>query len=167
MRLMLVLIIIYTLVFNHQYGLLIIDIDKDRTENFVVKIVDDEQERAKGLSNTKYLLPNFAMFFIFDFESEVGIWMKGMNFPIDVYWFKKDLTLDSLIKDMKPSTYPNVFYSQGDVLYVLETKIGNMDKYTDLSLTKNLTINLTYINKHDKNMEHIWQILQHLLFHSK
>ena len=89
------------------------------------------------------------------------------NFPIDIYWFKKGLTLDSYIKDIKPDTYPNVFYSQGNVLYVLETNIGDMDKYKDLSLTKNLTINLTYINKHDKNMEHIWQILQHLLFHSK
>lgn len=155
------------MVFNHKYGLLIINFDNNQTMNLVVKIADDEEKRVKGLSNTKFLLPGFGMFFIFDKESKVGIWMKGMNFPIDVYWFKKNLTTDSSIKDIKPDTYPNVFYSQGDVLYVLETKTGDMDKNRDLSLTKNLTINLTYINKHDKNMEHIWQILQHLLFHSK
>ncbi len=167
MRLMLTFIIIYTLVFNHQYGLLIIDADKNRTTNLVVKIADSEEERVKGLSGKKYLLPGFAMLFILDSQSKSGIWMNDMNFPIDIYWFKKGLTLDSYIKDIKPDTYPNVFYSQGNVLYVLETNIGDMDKYKDLSLTKNLTINLTYINKHDKNMEHIWQILQHLLFHSK
>jgi uncharacterized membrane protein (UPF0127 family) len=164
---MLTFIIIYTLVFNHQYGLLIIDVDKSRIANLVVKIADGEEERVRGLSGKKYLLSGFAMLFILDSQSKSGIWMKDMNFPIDVYWFKKDLTNDSFIKDIKPSTYPNVFYSQGDVLYVLETKVNAIDKSTDLSLTKNLTINLTYINKHDKNMEHIWQILQHLLFHLK
>lgn len=167
MRYLLSFIIIYTLIFNHNYGLLIIKDDNNKTSNVLVKMADNREEREKGLSNTGYLFPNLNMFFVFDSEYKIGMWMKDMNFPINMYWFKKDLTLDSFIKDIKPDSYPNVFYSQGDVLYVLETKNYNMGKREDLSLTKNLTINLTYINKHDKNMEHIWQILQHLLFHSK
>ena len=167
MRLMLAFIIIYTLVFNHRYGVLILGLGQGEAVDIMVRIADDEDERVRGLSGTGYIYDNKSMFFILESESYSGIWMKGMYFPIDVYWFKKDLTLDSSIKDIKPESYPDVLYSQGNVLYVLETETGKMDKYKDLSLTKNLTINLTYINKHDKNMEHIWQILQHLLFHSK
>jgi uncharacterized membrane protein (UPF0127 family) len=86
--------------------------------------------------------------------------MKDMNFPINIYWFKKDLSLDSYLKDISPDTYPNVFYSKGNVLYVLETSV-------DYVLDRKLDLDLTYINKHDKNIKTLWQILQHLHFHSK
>jgi uncharacterized membrane protein (UPF0127 family) len=86
---------------------------------------------------------------IFDKEYKAGIWMKDMNFPIDIYWFKKDLSPDLVLRDISPDTYPNVFYPQGDVLYVLETKV-------DYVLDKALDLDLTYINKHDKNIKILW-----------
>lgn len=158
MRFLLSLIIVYTLIFNHQYGLLIINNIDHTSTSLVVKLADNEEERSQGLSGKKFLLPHFAMFFILENEDKVGIWMKDMNFPINVYWFKKDLKLDFSLKDISPDTYPNVFYSQGNVLYVLETN-------TSYVLDKALDLNLTYVNKHDKNIKTLWQILQHLHFH--
>lgn len=160
MRFLLSLIVIYTLVFNHQYGLLILKNIEGKHTNLVVKIANTEEERSKGLSDKKFLLPGFGMLFIFDTEYKAGIWMKDMNFPIDIYWFKKDLRLDLTLKDVKPETYPNVFYPQGDVLYVLETNVDDV-------LDNTLDLDLTYINKHDKNIKTLWQILQHLHFHLK
>lgn len=158
MRFLLSLIIVYTLIFNHQYGLLIINNIDNTSTSLVVKLADNEEERSQGLSGKKFLLPGFGMLFIFEKEYKVGIWMKDMNFPIDIYWFKKDLTIDYFLKDISPDTYPNVFYSQGDVLYVLETNTHHV-------LDKTLDLNLTYVNKHDKNIKTLWQILQHLHFH--
>lgn len=149
MRFLLSLIIIYTLVFNHQYGLLMIKVEGNKVESIVVKIADNQDERIKGLSGKKFLFPGFGMLFIFDKEYKAGIWMKDMNFPIDIYWFKKDLSLDLVLKDVRPETYPNVFYSQGNVLYVLETRVGDV-------LDKTLDLDLTYINKHDKNIKTLW-----------
>lgn len=158
MRFLLSLIIIYTLIFNNQYGLLMVNkINGDRN-SIVVKLADSEEERVKGLSDKNFLLPGFGVLFILDNEEKSGIWMKDMNFPINIYWFKKDLSLDSLLKDIKPETYPNVFYSQGYVLYVLETNINHV-------LDNILDLDLTYINKHDKNMKTLWQIFQPQHFH--
>jgi len=140
--------------------LLIIKGDNNKTTNMVVKISNTEEERSKGLSGKNFLFPVSGMLFIFDKEYKVGIWMKDMNFPIDIYWFKKDLSLDLVLRDIKPESYPDVFYPQGDVLYVLETQV-----YTVLD--KRLDLDLTYINKHDKNRKTLWQIPQHLHFHLK
>jgi len=126
----------------------------------LVKISNTEEERSKGLSGKRFLFPGSGMLFIFDKEYKAGIWMKDMNFPIDIYWFKKDLSLDLVLRNVKPETYPDVFYPQGDVLYVLETQV-----YTVLD--KRLDLDLTYINKHDKNIKTLWQIPQHLHFHLK
>jgi uncharacterized membrane protein (UPF0127 family) len=119
------------------------------SESFVVKIADSDEERSQGLSNKKFLFPGTAMLFIFNKEDRVGIWMKNMHFSINIYWFKKDLRLDLVLKDISPDTYPNVFYSQGNVLYVLETKAGYV-------LDNVLDLDLTYVNKHDKNIKTLW-----------
>ncbi len=149
MRFLLSFIIICSLTFNHQYGLLILKNGEGKSKNLVVKIADNEDERIKGLSGKKFLFPGFGMLFIFDKEYKVGIWMKDMNFPINIYWFKKDLSLDFFLKDVRPDTYPNVFYPQGNVLYVLETKSYDV-------LDKTLDLDLTYINKYDKNVKTLW-----------
>lgn len=135
--------------FNHQYGLVMIKDTYGNSESFVVKIADSDEERSQGLSNKKFLFSGTAMLFIFNKEDKVGIWMKDMYFSINIYWFKKDLSLDLVLKDISPDTYPNVFYSQGNVLYVLETKTGYV-------LDNALDLDLTYVNKHDKNIKTLW-----------
>jgi uncharacterized membrane protein (UPF0127 family) len=55
-----------------------------------VTISDSDSERIKGLSGSKELEQNQGMFFIFDQEDFHGIWMKDMNYPIDIIWFDKN-----------------------------------------------------------------------------
>ncbi len=160
MRFLLIFIIVFTLLFNDRYSLVFVG-----DQSIVVQVVDTELERVRGLSHKKFLVPGFGMLFILDVEGRSGIWMKDMNFPIDIYWFTKDQALDHALKDISPDTYPNVFYSQGNVLYVLETRVGEIEPVNAGVLDKRLDLDLTYINKHDKNIKYLWQILQHLHFH--
>jgi len=79
------------------------------------------------------LAENEGMLFIFENEGYFGIWMKDMNFPIDIAWLDKDKKIISIEKNVDPETYPKVFYAQKNdlpilSLYVLETSAGFLGK---------------------------------------
>ena len=99
-------------------------------------------DRQKGLSGTSELPKGQGLLFVFDTPGKHGIWMKEMNYPIDIYWFDQDFRLVDKALSVKPETYPDVFYPKDDALYVLETKVGELDQ---LSLTQDLTGELTDI----------------------
>lgn len=89
-----------------------------------VEIVDTSSARTKGLSGRKSLLLNSGMFFVFDSEEIYGIWMKDMNFPIDIIWLDENLKIVHIEEEVSPETYPKIFYSTTPVLYVLEVNQG-------------------------------------------
>jgi uncharacterized membrane protein (UPF0127 family) len=45
-----------------------------------------EEERIRGLSGTVPLASTSAMLFVFPADDKWGIWMKDMQYPIDVVW---------------------------------------------------------------------------------
>lgn len=109
-----------------------------------IQVLDTEEERMKGLSGRPILEENLGFLFIFDKEDYHGIWMKDMNFPIDIAWLDKDKKIIHIEKNVSPDTYPKVFYSFRDgvwteSLYVLETnanffenskiKIGDLTEF--------------------------------------
>ena len=49
-----------------------------------VVIADTPKKRQAGLSIKKTLKDHEGMFFIFDAPADNGIWMKNMNFSIDI-----------------------------------------------------------------------------------
>lgn len=93
-----------------------------------VKILDSEPERIKGLSGRKELKSDEGMFFEFDEIGQHGIWMKDMNFPIDIIWFNKNGTIVHVEKNVDPNTYPKVFKPDTDSMYVLEVNAGFFDR---------------------------------------
>ena len=108
-------------------------VDRVETENFLqikdttikVEIADDQKSQLNGLSNRNYLDSNSGMLFIFDREDFYGIWMKEMNFPIDIAWINKDKVIIHIERNVLPETFPNIFKpdSSSDsnkALYVLE-----------------------------------------------
>lgn len=54
-----------------------------------VEIADTEEKQIKGLSSRDSLDPNSGMFFVYDNSSVRSVWMKDMNFGIDVIWIRE------------------------------------------------------------------------------
>ena len=98
-----------------------------------VEIADTDKERIKGLSGRKNLEENKGLLFVFDTEGYHGIWMKDMNFNIDIAWLDKNKKIIHIEKNVSPNTYPKVFYSFDKDkptldLYVLETNANFFEK---------------------------------------
>jgi len=111
-------------------------------QNIFVEIASTTESRITGLSHRKSLPKGTGLLFVFERPGRLGIWMKDMLFPIDIYWFDKDFKLVDTRYSIGPETYPDVFYPKSDAVYVLETQEGVLNP---LSLTENLTAQLTYI----------------------
>ena len=98
-----------------------------------VEIADTDKERIKGLSGRKNLEENKGLLFVFDTEGYHGIWMKEMNFNIDIAWLDKNKKIIHIEKNVSPNTYPKDFYSFDKDkptldLYVLETNANFFEK---------------------------------------
>lgn len=90
------------------------------------QVVVDEAERTKGLSGSKPLVDDQAMLFVFPAEDTWGIWMKEMNYPIDVVWLDKDKIVQHIVENAQPSSYPSIFRPAQPMRYVLEMKAGTV-----------------------------------------
>lgn len=86
-----------------------------------VEVADTSTERIKGLSGKEELSEDEGMLFVFDKEGYYGIWMKEMNFPIDIVWLDKNKKIIHVENAASPETYPKAFTSSSPALYVLET----------------------------------------------
>ena len=81
-----------------------------------------------GLSSRSCFPLNGALIFLFPVDDKFGIWMKNMNFPIDVVWLDKDKKVVTILKDMQPSSYPKSYYPSSDARFVIELNSGQVDK---------------------------------------
>lgn len=87
-------------------------------------IVSNNQERIKGLSGTESLDKDKAMLFVFDNPGSYGIWMKDMKYPLDIFWLDDHREIVSIENNIKPDTYPKVFYPKSPSVYVIEANAG-------------------------------------------
>ncbi|MFA6094856.1 MAG: DUF192 domain-containing protein [Candidatus Paceibacterota bacterium] len=109
---------------------------KNQTQNrvilgkhsFDVEVVDTDSARERGLSGRTTLEGGTGMLFVFEKKSMWGIWMKDMNFPIDVVWFDGAGVIVGVKEHMTPESYPEVFVPQSLALYVLEIPDGSFSK---------------------------------------
>lgn len=99
-----------------------------------VTIADTPQEQEQGLSGTESLAQNAGKLFVFKDIGSYGFWMKDMNYSIDIIWIDQNLKIIGISRDLKPETYPEIFYPPSDVKYVLEVNSG-------FSTMNNISIN--------------------------
>lgn len=85
-------------------------------------------ERITGLSGTPYLPEDVVKFFIFDSSGFHSIWMKDMNYPIDIIWVNEESKIVYIKKDASPDSYPESFTSEELAMYVIETTAGFAEK---------------------------------------
>ena len=93
-----------------------------------VEVSDTQNERTKGLSGKENLGNREGMLFVFDNEDLHGIWMKDMNFPIDILWINEDYEIVDIKENAKPESFPEIFYPKTKSLYVLEVNMGFLEK---------------------------------------
>lgn len=91
-------------------------------------IADTEQSRIQGLSGRKSIPKNHAMLFVFDESAQHGIWMKDMNFALDIVWLNEYREVIHVERNVTPETFPKIFGPQKPSKYVLEFKAGFASK---------------------------------------
>lgn len=65
----------------------------------------------------------------FDSSETHGIWMKDMNFSLDLVWLNSDKKVVYIVKNAYPEDPPTTVYVPKDPsLYVLELPIGSVQK---------------------------------------
>jgi|SRR3989344_4419366 len=85
-----------------------------------VDIADTEEKRILGLGGRSFLPANQGMLFVFDSVASHGIWMKGMQFPIDIVWIGSNLRVVDIMENVQPDSFPRIFYPRANARYVLE-----------------------------------------------
>ena len=108
-----------------------------------LRVATTDRERQLGLSYFKSLPQDQGMLFLFDKPGMYPFWMKGMNFPLDIIWLKRQggdaFQVVFIAKNVLPSTYPQSVYPTGPADAVLELNSGLTTVY-NLDLEKNLWI---------------------------
>jgi len=91
-------------------------------------IADEPHEREVGLGGRATLSPDAAMLFIFPESDRYGIWMKDMQFPIDIVWLDDEKEVVAIQKNVASDTYPEIFYPSEASRYVVELASGSVQR---------------------------------------
>lgn len=97
-------------------------------ETINVLIADTDAKRMLGLGARESLPESSVMLFIFPKPDAYGIWMKDMNFPIDIFWLDDNFSVIDQKTNVATSTYPEIFYPSAKVSFVLEGNAGFAEK---------------------------------------
>ncbi|HVV39009.1 MAG TPA: DUF192 domain-containing protein [Candidatus Paceibacterota bacterium] len=98
------------------------------TTTIAAEVVDNQAAREKGLSGRTSLPEGSGMLFVFEHNGDWGIWMKDMQFPIDILFISETGQVVSINANVSPDTYPEAFYPPLAVRYVLELPAGYAKK---------------------------------------
>lgn len=90
----------------------------------VLEVADTPEKRAQGLSGRESLREGTGMLFTFDESDRHGIWMKDMQFAIDVLWLDEDFYIVYMVEHMSPESFPIVYRSRKPARYVVELPDG-------------------------------------------
>ena len=108
-----------------------------------VYIADTDPRRMRGLMfETENFLDNDkGMLFVFDEPGNRSMWMKNMQFHLDIIWFDENGNVVSIEKNVPPCITPvevmsckSVGVSADNTQYVLELISGYVDQH---SITEN------------------------------
>ncbi len=96
--------------------------------SLIAERADTDQSRQTGLSDHECIPEKTGMLFVFEKADLHGIWMKDMNFPIDILWIDSTKKIIHIEENVDPNTYPKVFYPPTPASYVLEVASGEVER---------------------------------------
>lgn len=91
-------------------------------ENLCVELAISQREKSKGLMHRKDLSNTDGMLFIWKNEDKRCMWMKNTYIPLDLGFFREDLTLIE-VRDLSPRPLESVCSSE-PAKYALELPNG-------------------------------------------
>lgn len=94
---------------------------------FRTELALDNNSRTKGLSGTPTLSPDRALLMVFPSEGKWGIWMKDMNYPIDIVWLDQSKKVIYIVKNASPDDQTTVYQPKTPAKYVVELTGGTVD----------------------------------------
>jgi len=98
-------------------------------QSYHITVMRTDAQLQKGLSGTKSLPQGEAMLFDFPSDSQWGMWMKDMNYPIDMVWLNDSREVVYTVKNAQPSSYPKtIFKPSVPARYVIELPSGTIEK---------------------------------------
>lgn len=102
-----------------------------------LEVVSTASERTLGLSGRESMLREQGMLFDFVTTGKYCMWMKDMNFPLDMLWLSADKRIVEIKEDVTPETYPQTFCGPESARYVVEVNSG-VSKAGNLQLGQSL-----------------------------
>ncbi len=99
-------------------------------------------DRIKGLSDTPYLPDEVVKFFVFDSLGLHSIWMKNMNYSLDIIWLDEAGSIVHIVEGAAPESFPAMFVPDSPAMYVVEAVEGFVKKN---EITKGSTVTLPKI----------------------
>lgn len=96
---------------------------------YSVEIANTQEQREKGLMFREKIEKNQGMLFINESEGIYPVWMKNMNFPLDIVWLDKDMKTVYIYKNAQPcaNECQNIVPDKM-AQYIVEINAGEADK---------------------------------------
>ena len=103
-----------------------------------VYIADTDPRRMRGLmfETESFLADDKGMLFVFDEPGNRSMWMKNMQFHLDIIWFNENGSVVAIEKNVPPCITPvevmsckSVGVSADNAKYVLELTSGYVDEH--------------------------------------
>jgi len=92
-------------------------------------LADTDTSRAQGLSGVEKLHLNGGLLMAYDVNDTHGIWMKDMNFPLDLVWLDSKKEVVYIVKNAPPENPARTIYTpKNPARYVLELPAGSVQK---------------------------------------
>lgn len=102
-----------------------------------LELVSTNSERTLGLSGRSDMALDRGMLFDFKAPNEYCMWMKDMNFSLDMVWLNEQKEIVYMIEGVTPDTYPKSFCGPEEARYVIEVNTGIV-KAADLRIGQRL-----------------------------
>lgn len=95
--------------------------------SLLVEVAGTRESLIKGLSGRESIGSD-GLLMVFATEGKHGIWMKDMNFAIDILWLDGYGRVVFIEEDVSPDTFPDVFRPDVESRFVLEVDAGRVER---------------------------------------
>ena len=112
---------------NEERGIHLVDAYVDG-EPLRLEVARTRDSVIKGLSGREGLGDIDGLLMVFPVSGKHGIWMKDMNFAIDIIWIGPSGEIVFIKEDVSPDTYPEVFKNDEPSSMVLEVESGTVEE---------------------------------------
>lgn len=104
-----------------------------------LEIASTNSAMTLGLSGRKSMNRNHGMLFDFAKPDEYCMWMKDMNFSLDIIWLDQSKEIVHMIENISPETFDQTFCGPTSARYVIEVNAGIV-KAADLHIGQRIQL---------------------------